>query len=65
MFSVIIGLRTHNTCNQGKKYIWKYTEQHCALIYAINSTKEYDGKKLPNFKLKFHDYSSFTLSYTP
>ena len=33
-------LRSYNTCNQGNKYMWKYTEQHCALIYAINSIKE-------------------------
>ena len=36
--SLLMGLRPHNTCNQGNK--WKYTEQYCALIYAIHSMKE-------------------------
>ena len=37
--SLFLELRSHNTCNQGNKYM-ENAEQYCALIYAINSMKE-------------------------
>ena len=37
--SLLMGLKSHNTCNQGNKYM-ECAEQYCALIYAINSTNE-------------------------
>ena len=32
--SLLMDLRLHNTCVTKEIYIWKYTEQYCALIYA-------------------------------
>ena len=35
--ALLMGLRSHKTCNQGNKYM---VEQYCALKYAIYSMKE-------------------------
>ena len=37
--SLLMDLRSYNTCNQGNKYK-KYAEQCCALRYTNNSIKE-------------------------
>ena len=49
--SLLMDLRSYNTCNQGNKYMEICNAEHyCASIYAINSIKEQEGKKLYQFK---------------
>ena len=55
---LLMGLRSHNTCNQGNKYMEIY-RQYCALIYAMNRMKENEGRIYIYLNLKFHNYSSF------
>ena len=60
--SLLMGLRTHNSCNQGNKYM-KYAKQYCALIYAINSMKEYEVKKLNLFKSQISRFFQIFYGY--
>ena len=59
--SLLMGLRLHNTCCQGKKIV-KYAEQYCALMYAIYSINV-KVRSYINFNLKFHDYSMFFTTF--
>ena len=43
--ALLMGLRLHKTVTK-EINIWKCVEQYCALIYAIYSMKEKEGKKL-------------------
>ena len=58
MFSVIINGTVIHVTNEIN--IWKYTEQYCALTYAIIIPWRSKGvRRYIYLNLKFYDYSSF------
>ena len=55
--SLLMGLRSHNTCNQGNKYMEIYRTILCINIWS---------KRLRSYiyiTLKFHDYSSIFTAF--
>ena len=61
-----MGLRSHNTCDQGNisgNIYGNIQNNIVQLIYAIYSMMELECKKLPQFKAQFHVYSSFFMFF--
>ena len=58
--SLLMGLRSHNTCNQRTKYMVIYRTILCSNIRNLFHERVRNHLHL---NLKFHDYSSFFMPF--